>query len=102
MRTLPAATAALALLLAAGPGLAQRDWSQVEIEAQQVAPGIHMLRGAGGNLGVSVGEDGVFLVDDQFAPLTEKITAAIAAGFGPAQASPLPVHQMVVPQRLRW
>ena len=38
-----------------------------------------MLTGRGGNIGVSVGEDGVFLVDDQFAPLTPKRKAAIAA-----------------------
>jgi len=74
-----AATAALALCLFATPATAQRDWSQVEVKSQQVAPGIHMLQGAGGNIGVSVGEDGVFLVDDQFAPLTEKIQAAVAA-----------------------
>jgi cyclase len=56
-----------------------RDWSQVEVKAQQVAPGIHMLQGAGGNIGVVAGADGVFLVDDQFAPLTDKIKAAVAA-----------------------
>ena len=73
------ATIALALCLAAVPAAAQRDWSQVEVKSQQVAPGIHVLQGAGGNIGVSTGEDGVFLVDDQFAPLTENIQAAVAA-----------------------
>jgi glyoxylase-like metal-dependent hydrolase (beta-lactamase superfamily II) len=38
-----------------------------------------MLQGAGGNIGVSVGPDGVFLIDDQYAPLTDKIKAAVAA-----------------------
>ena len=57
---------------------AQNDFSEVEIQATEVAPGIHMLVGAGGNLGLSVGEDGAFLIDDQFAPLSGKIMAAIA------------------------
>lgn len=57
---------------------AQRDFSDVEIETIQVAEGIYMLVGAGGNIGLSVGEDGPFVVDDQYAPLTEKIRAAIA------------------------
>ena len=51
----------------------------VEIKTQEVAEGIYMLIGQGGNIGVSVGEDGVFMIDDQYAPLTEKIMAAIAA-----------------------
>ncbi len=58
---------------------AQRDFSKVEVTTVRVSEGVYMLMGAGGNLGVSVGNDGVFLVDDQFAPLTEKIKAAIAA-----------------------
>ncbi|MEO1013718.1 MAG: MBL fold metallo-hydrolase [Pseudomonadota bacterium] len=57
--------------------LAQRDFSNVEIEAQDLGGGVYMLTGAGGNLGLSVGADGAFLVDDQYAPLTEKIVAAI-------------------------
>lgn len=58
---------------------AQQDFSKVEIRTLQVAGGVYMLVGSGGNIGVSAGEDGVFLVDDQYAPLTEKIKAAIAA-----------------------
>ncbi len=57
--------------------LAQRDFSQVEITTHRLADNLYYLKGAGGNIGVSVGEDGVFLIDDQFAPLTEKILAAI-------------------------
>lgn len=57
---------------------AQRDFSTVEITTTEIAPGVHMLQGAGGNMGLSVGPDGAFLVDDQFAPLSEKIAAAIA------------------------
>lgn len=59
---------------------AQEDrFAAVEIKTHAVAPGIYMLEGAGGNIGVSVGEDGVFMIDDQFAPLTDRITAAVAA-----------------------
>lgn len=56
---------------------AQRDFSTVEVVAEPVRDGIYMLTGSGGNIGVSVGEDGVYIIDDQFAPLTEKIEAAI-------------------------
>ncbi|HWM84951.1 MAG TPA: MBL fold metallo-hydrolase, partial [Kofleriaceae bacterium] len=50
---------------------------KVEIKTTQVAGHIYMLEGAGGNIGVSAGEDGVVLVDDQFAPLVPKILAAV-------------------------
>jgi len=56
---------------------AQRDYSKVEIKAEQVADNIYMLTGSGGNIGVVVGDDGVFMIDSQFGPLSEKITAAI-------------------------
>ncbi len=55
-----------------------RDFSAVAIKTHQVSDTIYMLEGAGGNIGVWAGDDGVFLVDDQYAPLTEKILAAIA------------------------
>ena len=59
---------------------AQGDrFAGVEIKTEQVAPGVYMLVGQGGNIGVSVGEDGVFMIDDQFAPLTDRITAAVDA-----------------------
>lgn len=67
-----------AAMLLASPVHAQRDFSQVEIKAQELAPGIAVLFGAGGNIGVSHGEDGTILIDDQFAPLSEKIEAAVA------------------------
>lgn len=78
------ALAALALTLVstaalAPPLAAQQDLSQVEIKVHKVADGVWMLEGAGGNIGVSAGPDGVFMVDDQFAPLTEKIQAAVAS-----------------------
>jgi glyoxylase-like metal-dependent hydrolase (beta-lactamase superfamily II) len=72
--------AALALVAAfACPAAAQRDLSKVEIRAEKLADTVWMLAGSGGNIGVSAGEDAVFLVDDQYAPLTEKIRAAVAA-----------------------
>ena len=60
------------------PLVAQRDWDVVEIRTVPLGGGVYMLMGSGGNIGLSVGEDGAFIVDDQFAPLTEKIKAAIA------------------------
>lgn len=69
---------ALAAIAAATPLAAQQDFSKVEIRPEQVAPGVHVLFGAGGNIGVSTGADGTFIIDDQFAPLTEKIRAALA------------------------
>ena len=57
----------------------QRNFDAVQIKATQVAEGIYMLEGEGGNIGVSSGEDGVYLIDDQFAPLTPKIVAAVKA-----------------------
>jgi len=69
-----------AVLSAAAPGFTQApDFSRVEIVTTKVTPGLYMLQGAGGNIGVSVGEDAVFLIDDQYAPLTPKIKAAVAA-----------------------
>src|SRR5215468_2235755 len=56
---------------------AQQDFSKVEIKATQVAKNIYMLTGSGGNIGVSVGPDGILIVDDQFAPLADKIEAAL-------------------------
>lgn len=67
---------AVAVLTAANPASAQ-DFQDVEIRAIEVAPGIHMLLGRGGNIGVSSGPDGIFLVDDQYAPLTDKILGAL-------------------------
>jgi cyclase len=51
----------------------------VTVKATQLRAGVYMLTGSGGNMGLSVGDDAAFLVDDQFAPLTPKILAAIAA-----------------------
>lgn len=56
---------------------AQQDFSNVEIVAHHVAGSVYYLQGAGGNIGLSIGEDGVVMIDDQYAPLTDKILAAI-------------------------
>ena len=71
--------AALAVLLALAAPAFTQDFSKVEIKATKLSGSTYMLTGAGGNLALSVGEDAVFLVDDQYAPLTDKIRAAIAA-----------------------
>ena len=68
---------ALLTLLFAATAVGQQDFSKVEIKASKVAGNIHMLQGAGGNIGVSVGTDGILIVDDQYAPLADKIKAAL-------------------------
>ena len=68
----------LTCLAAASPAFAQgQDFSKVEIKVEKVAPGVAVLFGAGGNIGVSYGVDGNILIDDQFAPLAPKIIAAV-------------------------
>jgi cyclase len=64
-------------LLAAASLAAQQDFSKVEVKPQKVAGNIYMLVGAGGNIGVSVGSDGIVIIDDQYAPLAPKIEAAL-------------------------
>jgi len=68
---------ALALLGIAASAFAQRDFSKVEIKATKVAGSVYMITGAGGNIGASIGDDGIVVVDDQFAPLAPKIEAAL-------------------------
>jgi glyoxylase-like metal-dependent hydrolase (beta-lactamase superfamily II) len=70
---------ALALALFASPASAQQDFSKIEIKVERLAPGVAVLFGAGGNIGLSYGDDGNIIVDDQFAPLTDKIVAAVAS-----------------------
>jgi cyclase len=69
----------LALAALTAPALAQQDFSKVEIQTRKLNATTYMLVGAGGNVGVSVGPDAVFVIDDQFAPMAPKIKAAIAA-----------------------
>ena len=94
MRTTCAGLATLLTFLLAVP---VPGWSQVDrlrdvtIEVQQVAEGIFLLTGAGGNIAASAGPDGLLLVDDQFAPLASRIQAALESlpGGGPLSARPL-------------
>jgi cyclase len=65
------------VLVCAISAQAQTDFSKVEIKATKVAGNVYMLQGSGGNIGVSVGDDGLLIVDDQFAPLADKIRAAL-------------------------
>ncbi|MCL4524785.1 MAG: MBL fold metallo-hydrolase [Acidobacteria bacterium] len=69
----------IALMLFAISAIAQQepDWSKVQIKVTKVSGNIYMLEGEGGNIAASVGEDGIVIVDDQFAPLADKIQAAL-------------------------
>jgi cyclase len=70
---------ALAIAVAVPAAAQQQDFSKVEIKAEKVAEGLYVLTGAGGNIGLSVGKSGSLVIDDQYAPLTEKILAAVKA-----------------------
>jgi cyclase len=61
----------------AAVGQQEPDWSKVQIQVTKVSGNIYMLEGQGGNIAASVGEDGIVIVDDQFAPLADKIQAAL-------------------------
>ena len=73
--------AAIFLAAAAAPAAAQQqtDWSAVELRVERVAPGVAVLFGRGSNIALSYGADGNILVDDQYAPLTPRILAAVAS-----------------------
>jgi cyclase len=79
------------LLLAAATAVSaqERDFSKVEIKTVKVAGSVTMLQGAGGNIAICAGDDGVAMIDDEFAPLAPKIHAAIAA------LSPKPVRFLI-------
>ena len=66
-----------------------QDFDAVKIKTKKLSESIYMLEGSGGNIGVCIGEDGTFIIDDQFAPLTEKITAAIG------KITPKPVQFLI-------
>jgi glyoxylase-like metal-dependent hydrolase (beta-lactamase superfamily II) len=67
----------------------ERDFSKVEIKTTRIAGNVYMLEGAGGNIAATVGEDGIAIVDDQFAPLSPRIHAALA------KLSPKPVKFLI-------
>jgi cyclase len=69
---------AAGLFLAVGIAVSQdEDFSKVQMKVTKVAGSVYMLEGAGGNIGASVGDDGIVIVDDQYAPLAEKIQVAL-------------------------
>ena len=72
-----AAAASAATLFCSVASAQQQDLSKVEIKVTKVAGNVYLLEGAGGNIGASIGDDGVAIVDDQFAPLADKIRAAL-------------------------
>ena len=74
----PVAAAFGVLLAAMVPSALAQDFESVEIKTTEVGDGIYMLAGRGGNMGLSVGPDGAFLIDDQFGELSDKIKAAVA------------------------
>jgi cyclase len=67
------------LLLTAGSAMAQADYSKVEMKTTDLGQRTYMIEGSGGNITAAVGDDGVILIDGQFAPLHDKIKAAVAA-----------------------
>jgi glyoxylase-like metal-dependent hydrolase (beta-lactamase superfamily II) len=88
----PAALVAAATLALTAPVSASADnhgqaeqapppdpMADVEIEVQEVGDGLYMLTGRGGNIGLSAGDDATFIIDDQYAPLTDRIVAAIGS-----------------------
>src|SRR2546427_7187058 len=77
------------LLLATAAAAQERDFTKVEIKAEKVAGNVYVLFGSGGNIGATIGEDGIALIDDQFAPLAPKIKAALK------QLSPAPVRFVI-------
>ena len=64
-------------LACSAAALAQPNFDAVQIRTTKITDTVYMLEGEGGNIGVSAGEDGVILIDDQYPPLTEKILAAV-------------------------
>lgn len=81
--------AAATFILIQGAAVAQQDFSKVEIKTTGLGHGMYMLEGGGGNITVAASNDGVIIVDTQFAPLTAKIEAAIA------QVTPQPIRYVI-------
>src|SRR5258708_32543040 len=79
MKRITAAPLAGAALMFAGAANAQQDFSKVEIKTTDLGNKTYMLEGQGGNITIAVGADSIIQVDGQFAPLSDKIRAAIKA-----------------------
>jgi glyoxylase-like metal-dependent hydrolase (beta-lactamase superfamily II) len=78
-RVRPAVLSLAAALALAAPGRAQQIPDSVQVRSYHVAGNVHVLMGRGGNIGVLVSDDGVILVDDDYAPLTARVQAAVRA-----------------------
>src|SRR6266576_4983676 len=91
MKTITLAALAASTMLVAGVALAQQqpDWNAIQIKTTDLGNKTYMLEGQGGNITVAVGSDAIIMVDGQFAPLSDKIKAAIKA------ISPLPIKYLV-------
>src|ERR1044071_799736 len=96
MATLAAAAAMFAAAASAQPTVQAPmppppliDWARIEIKATDLGNRTYMLTGAGGNITIAVGSDGIIMVDGQYAPLSDKIKAAIK------EIAPLPVKYLV-------
>ncbi len=91
MRDITLAVLAGAAMLFAGTAIAQQnvDFSRVEIKTTDLGNKTYMLQGRGGNITVAVGTDGIIMVDSEFAPLHDKIKAAIE------KISPLPIKYLI-------
>jgi cyclase len=90
MTRITIAVLASASVLFAGSAIAQQpDFSKVEIKTTDLGHKTYMLEGQGGNITVAVGDDGIIIVDSEFAPLHDKIKAAIE------KLSPLPIKYLI-------
>jgi cyclase len=76
LRSIPETLLAM-LLLACSLTASAQNFDNIEIRSEKLSPSVYVLFGAGGNVGLSVGDDAVFIVDDQYAPMAPKILAAI-------------------------
>src|SRR5258706_163959 len=91
MKHIAWAALAAGLMALAGPAGAQQgpDFSKVEMKVTDLGHRIYMIEGEGGNITAAVASDGVIVVDGEFAPLHDKIKAAVA------QVSNLPIRYLV-------
>src|ERR1700712_5141449 len=84
------AVTAMAIFVATGACAQQPvDWDKIQIKTTDLGNKTYMLEGQGGNITIAVGTDGIIMVDTQFAPLSDKIKAAIKA------ISPLPIKYII-------
>ena len=81
MKSIPCRLVTFVFALAAfsnGASAQNQDFSKVEEKVTDLGHGVYWILGAGGNTTVAVGSDGIILVDDQFAPVADKLKAAVA------------------------